>query len=63
MAILGQRVQMDVKYLPVLRLKGPPEPLKQYLYNAIDDCTRLQVAWVSSEITPRRGKQGLFFGI
>ena len=59
MAVPGQRVQVDVKYLPVLRLKDRPEPLKQYLYNAIDDCTRLQVAWVSSEITPRASVQFL----
>ena len=59
MAVPGQRVQVDVKHLPVLRLKGRPEPLKQYLYNAIDDCTRLQVASVSSEITPRASVQFL----
>ena len=53
MAIPGQRVQVDVKYLPLLRLRGRPEPLKQYLYTAIDDCTRLQVAWVSWELTPQ----------
>jgi len=48
----GQRVQVDVKYLPSLRLRNRPEPLKQYLYSAIDDCTRLKAAWVSSELTP-----------
>ena len=53
MAVPGRRVQIDVKYLPMLRLKGRPEPLRQYLYNAIDDCTRLQVAHVSSELTPQ----------
>lgn len=53
MAIPGQRVQVDVKYLPPLRLRDRPEPLKQYLYTAIDDCTRLQVAWVSPEISPQ----------
>lgn len=53
MAVPGQRVQMDVKYLPAMRLKGRPEPLRQYLYNAIDDCTRLQAACVSSELTPQ----------
>jgi transposase len=53
MAIPGQRVQVDVKYLPPLKLRGRPEPLQQYLYNAIDDCTRLQVAWVSSALTPQ----------
>jgi|TARA_Y100000294_G_scaffold115019_1_gene106719 transposase InsO family protein len=59
MALPGQRVQVDVKYLPTLCLKDRPEPLKQYLYNAIDDCTRLQVAWVSSEITPAASVQFL----
>ena len=59
MALPGQRVQVDVKYLPALCLKDRPEPLKQYLYNAIDDCTRLQVAWVSSEITPAASVQFL----
>ena len=53
MAVPGQRVQVDVKYLPLLWLKSRPEPLQQYLYNAIDDCTRLQVAWVNSDLTPR----------
>lgn len=53
MSAPGQRVQVDVKYLPRLHVKGRPEPLRQYLYNAIDDCTRLQVALVSSEITPQ----------
>ncbi len=53
MAAPGQRVQIDVKYLPPLPMKGRPEPLKQYLYNAIDDCTRLQVLYVSSELTPK----------
>ena len=46
-------VQIDVKYLPLLRLKGCPEPLRQDLYNAIDCSTRLQVAYVSSELTRR----------
>ena len=53
MALPGQRVQIDVKYLPLLRLPNRPEPLRQYLYNAIDDCTRLQAAYVSSELTPK----------
>lgn len=53
MAVPGQRVQIDVKYLPLLPLRGRPEPLRQYLYTAVDDCTRLQVAWVSPELTPR----------
>jgi len=49
----GQRVQVDVKYLPPLRLRNRPEPFQQYLYSAIDDCTRLKAAWVSSELTPQ----------
>jgi len=53
MAVPGQRVQVDVKYLPSMRLRKRPEPLQEYLYTAIDDCTRLQVAWVSSELTPQ----------
>ena len=53
MLIPGQRIQLDVKYLPHLRLRNRPEPLKQYLYSAIDDCTRLKTAWVSSELTPQ----------
>jgi len=53
MAVPGQRVQVDVKYLPLLRLNDRPEPLRQYVYKAIDDCTRLQVASVSSELTPQ----------
>ena len=42
MAVPGQRVQVDVQYLPKMALRGRPEPLQQYLYAAIDDCTRLQ---------------------
>lgn len=53
MAIPGQRVQVDVKYLPPLKLRGRPEPIQHYLYTAIDDCTRLQVARVSAELTPQ----------
>ena len=53
MAVPGQRVQVDVQYLPKMALRGRPEPLQQYLYAAIDDCTRLQVLWVSSELTPQ----------
>ncbi len=56
MAIPGQRVQIDVQYLPKMTLRDRPEPLKQYLYCAIDDCTRLQVLWVSSELTPQASK-------
>lgn len=59
MAIPGQRVQVDVKYLPLMKLRSRPEPLQQYLYTAIDDCTRLQVAWVSSELTPQASVQFL----
>lgn len=59
MAVPGQRVQMDVQYLPKMALKDRPELLQQYLYTAIDDCTRLQVLWVSSELTPRASSQFL----
>ena len=31
MAVPGQRVQVDVKYLPPLRLKNRPEHLQEYL--------------------------------
>lgn len=48
----GQRLQVDVKYLPKLYLKNRPEPFQEYLYTAIDDCTRLQFAWVAPELTP-----------
>ena len=57
MAVPGQRVQIDVQYLPKMPLRDRPEPLKQYLYVAIDDCTRLQVLWVSSELTPQASAQ------
>ena len=39
----GQRVQVDVKYMPKMRLKGRPEPYQEYQYTAIDDCTRLRL--------------------
>ena len=41
MAVPGQRAQIDLKDLPSVHIKDRPEPLKQYLYNAVDDCTRL----------------------
>ena len=53
MSAPGRRVQIDVQYLPKLALRGRPELLQQYLYTAIDDCTRLQALWVSSELTPQ----------
>jgi len=56
MAVPGRRVQIDVQYLPKMALKDRPELLQQYLYTAIDDCTRLQVLWVSSELTPQASK-------
>ena len=59
MAVPGQPVQIDVKYLPPLHIRERPEPLKQYLYNAIDDCTGLQVAPVSSELTPKASRRFL----
>lgn len=59
MAVPGQRVQIDVQYLPKMVFRDRPEPLQQYLYTAIDDCTRLQVAWVSSELTPQASQQFL----
>src|SRR4030042_657299 len=49
----GQRVQVDGKYLPPLRLRNRPEPFQQYLYSDIDDCTRLKAAWVNSELPPQ----------
>ena len=48
----GQRVQMDVKYMPKMGLGGRPEPYKEYQYTAIDDCTRLRFVWVYQELCP-----------
>ena len=47
----GLRVQLDVKF--VTPLNGQPRAKKWYQFTAIDDCTRLQVAWVSWELTPQ----------
>ena len=48
----GQRVQVDVKYMPKMRLKGRPEPYQEYQYTAIDDCTRFRFIWVYQELCP-----------
>ena len=57
MAVPGQRVQIDVKYLPFCASRTALNP--SGLYNAIDDCTRLQVAYVSSELNPQASIQFL----
>jgi hypothetical protein len=48
----GQRVQVDAKYMPKIRLGDRPEPYKEYQYTAIDDCTRLRFVWVYQELSP-----------
>ena len=48
----GQRVQVDVKHMPKMRLKGQPEPYQEYPYTAIDDCTRLRLVGVYQELCP-----------
>jgi len=48
----GQRVQVDVKHMPKMRLKGQPEPYREYQYTAIDDCTRLRLVGVYQELCP-----------
>lgn len=48
----GQRVQVDVKYMPKIRLKDRPEAYQEYQYTAIDDCTRLRFLWVYGELCP-----------
>ena len=48
----GQMVQVDVKYMPEIRLKDRPEVYQEYQYTAIDDCTRLRFVWVYQELCP-----------
>ena len=48
----GQRVQVDVKYMPKIMLKDRPEPYKEYQYTAIDDCTRLRFVNTYEELCP-----------
>ena len=48
----GQRMQVDVKYMPKLKLKGRPEPYQEYQYTAIDDCTRLRFINTYEELCP-----------
>lgn len=48
----GQRVQVDVKYMPKMRLKDRPELYQEYQYTAIDDCTRLRFVEVYKELCP-----------
>jgi len=48
----GQRVKVDTKYMPKIRLWNRPEPYKEYQYTAIDDCTRLRFVWVYQELCP-----------
>lgn len=45
----GERVQIDVKYVPSdCLLKGMP---KLYQYTAVDECTRLRLRWIFDEHT------------
>jgi transposase InsO family protein len=48
----GQRVQVDVMYMPKMRLKGRPEPYQEYQYTAIDDCTRLRFVKTYEDLCP-----------
>lgn len=49
----GERVQVDAKYLPKLKMRRFPEGYQEYQYTAIDDCTRLRFIRVYQEITPQ----------
>ena len=48
----GQRVQVDVKYMPKIRLRHRPEVYQEYQYTAIDDCTRLRFVNTYEELCP-----------
>ena len=48
----GQRVQMDVKYMPKISLERRPEPYQEYQYTAIDDCTRLRFVKTYDDLCP-----------
>lgn len=48
----GQRVQVDVKYMPQMELRNRPEPYQEYQYTAIDDCTRLRFVKTYEELCP-----------
>ena len=48
----GQRVQVDVKYMPKIRLGNRPETYQEYQYTAIDDCTRLRFVNTYEELCP-----------
>lgn len=48
----GQRVQVDVKYMPKMDLPNRPEPYQEYQYTAIDDCTRLRFVKPYEELCP-----------
>jgi hypothetical protein len=52
MSYPGQRVQVDVKYMPKRRLRNRPEPFQVYRYTAIDDCTRLRFVETYEELCP-----------
>lgn len=52
MSYPGQRVQVDVKYMPKMRLRNRPEPFQEYQYTAIDDCTRLRFVETYEELCP-----------
>jgi transposase InsO family protein len=49
----GERVQVDVKYLPKLKIGRFPEGYQEYQYTAIDDCTRLRFTGIYQEVTPQ----------
>ena len=48
----GQRVQVDVKYMPKIRLSDRAEIYQEYQYTAIDDCTRLRFIKTYEELCP-----------
>ena len=48
----GQRVQVDAKYMPKIKLGNRPELYQEYQYTAIDDCTKLRFLWVYQELCP-----------
>jgi transposase InsO family protein len=48
----GQRIQVDVKYMPKIKLGSQPELYQEYQYTAIDDCTRLRFVETYEELCP-----------
>jgi transposase InsO family protein len=57
MQIPGERIQVDVKYVPKACLTGALSHRKLYQYTAIDECTRWRYIAIYDELNPQASKR------